>query len=313
MRGRAWRCGMALAVGLGLAPTLPAAAFDLSQSSIPRDDIQRGGPPRDGIPALTDPATVEAHEATFLKAEDRVLGVTRGGEARAYPIAILNWHEVVNDRLGDVSIAVTYCPLCLTGMVFEAEQHGARTVFGVSGLLYNSDVLLYDRQTESLWSQLRMEAVTGARLGERLIWLPVQHTTWAAWRAAHPETDVLSLETGYQRDYTRDPYASYATSPAVMFPVGHQDARLAPKAWVLGGLLNGEAKAYPLARLTDGAIQDVLGGQPVQVHYNESARSAWMTNPTGQQLPTVQAYWFAWVAFYPETLVYAPTGDASDG
>ncbi|WP_373509099.1 DUF3179 domain-containing (seleno)protein [Thiocapsa sp.] len=142
-------------------------AFDLSGGLAPPDEIHVGGPPRDGIPALTDPAFVPAAQADFLAPDDRILGLTPGGEARAYPIAILNRHEIVNDGIGGRAVAVTYCPLCGTGVAFDALHTGRRVEFGVSGLLYNSDVLLYDRQTESLWSQIAKQAVTGPMKGQR--------------------------------------------------------------------------------------------------------------------------------------------------
>jgi len=284
-----------------------AIAFDLSRSSIPTEEILSGGPPKDGIPALIDPAVVSAEAATYLRADNRVLGVAMGNQARAYPIRVLNWHEVVNDQLSGTPIVVTYCPLCGTGMVFRAGQQGRRVLFGVSGLLYNSDVLLYDRETESLWSQLKMEAVTGRRLGEKLEWLPAQHTTWQAWRTAHPQTEVLSLKTGYQRDYDRDPYTGYAGRSRLMFPVRHQDDRLSPKAWVAGVLINGQPKAYALNRLKSaGSFEDAVGGQAIRIVYDATSRSVQVTDAANKPLPVVQAYWFAWVAFYPETLLYGP-------
>jgi len=285
--------------------TAEAGVFDLSRSSVPREEIFSGGPPKDGIPALTDPAVASADEATYLRPNDRVLGVVIGAQARAYPIRILNWHEVVNDRLSGMPIAVTYCPLCGTGMVFRAGQPGRRVLFGVSGLLYNSDVLLYDRETESLWSQLKMEAVTGPRLGERLEWFATQHTTWQAWRTAHPQTDILSLNTGYRRDYDRDPYAGYAGSSRLMFPVRHQDDRLASKAWAAGVFVDGQPKAYPLQRLPSGRmLEDRIGGQTIHLTYDAEARSVQVTNANKNEVPVVQAYWFAWAAFYPETWLY---------
>ena len=286
-------------------PTALAESFDLSKSSVPPEEILSGGPPKDGIPALTDPAVASADEATYLRPNDRVLGVVIGAEARAYPIRILNWHEVVNDQLSGTPIVVTYCPLCGTGMVFRAGQPGRRVLFGVSGLLYNSDVLLYDKETESLWSQLKMEAVAGPRLGENLEWLPAQHTTWQAWRTAYPHTDVLSLNTGYDRDYGRDPYAGYATNSRLMFPVRHQDSRLAPKAWVAGVLIDGQPNAYPLKRLSSGRVlEDRIGGQTLHVLYDANARSVQMTDANNNPVPVVQAYWFAWATFYPETRLY---------
>lgn len=212
---------------------------------------------------------------------------------------------MVNDQLSGTPIVVTYCPLCGTGMVFRAERNGQRVLFGVSGLLYNSDVLLYDRETESLWSQLKMEAVTGPRLGEKLEWLPTQHTTWEIWRTAHPRTDVLSLNTGHQRDYGRDPYAGYAANSRLMFPVRHQDPRLAPKEWVAGVLINGQPKAYPLKRLPSGRmLEDQIGGQAIHLTYDAEAQSVQVTDAAHAPVPVVQVYWFAWAAFYPETRLY---------
>lgn len=302
--------GLALLAAAGMAsfgpwPTTDVVAFDLSNASVPREHILSGGPPKDGIPALTDPAVVSAADASYLRADDRVLGVAIGGQVRAYPIRILNWHEVVNDQLGGVPIVVTYCPLCGTGMVFRGEREGRRALFGVSGLLYNSDVLLYDRDTESLWSQLKMEAVTGPRLGEQLEWLPVEVTTWQTWRAAHPQTEALSLDTGYHRDYDRDPYAGYAAGLRLMFPVEREDRRLPTKTWIAGILANGRPKAYPLDRLPlDRVLEDVVNGQTLRLAYDAASRALRVTDADERPVPVVQAYWFAWSAFYPDTLLY---------
>ncbi|NIR48043.1 DUF3179 domain-containing protein, partial [candidate division KSB1 bacterium] len=142
--------------------------FDLSGSLIPPDEILAGGPPRDGIPAIDNPKFVSPSEADFLQPEDRVLGIDRNGVAKAYPIKIVNWHEIINDRFGDEAVVVTYCPLCGSGVAFSAEINAKATTFGVSGLLYNNDVLLYDRRTKSLWSQLMGKAVTGPLKAEEL-------------------------------------------------------------------------------------------------------------------------------------------------
>ena len=147
----------------GLFTFIALCGFDTSRHSIPVDDIYDGGPGKDGIPAILHPKFISAEEAdqTFLKKSDRILGIVQNGQAKAYPIKILNWHEIVNDRIGGASIVVTYCPLCGTGMVFDTKVNGRELTFGVSGLLYQSDMLLYDHQTESLWSQIKSEA--GAR------------------------------------------------------------------------------------------------------------------------------------------------------
>ncbi|MFZ0789299.1 MAG: DUF3179 domain-containing protein, partial [Chromatiaceae bacterium] len=169
--------------------------FDLVGALVPVSAILPGGPERDGIPAIDRPRFLPADEAPEVRTGDRVLGLRLDGQARAYPIAILNWHEIVNDRFGDLPVAVTYCPLCGTGMAFRAEAGGKPLQFGVSGLLYNSDVLLYDRQSESLWSQIDRRAISGPHKGERLEALPLEHTTWGDWQQRHPDTLVLSRDT----------------------------------------------------------------------------------------------------------------------
>ena len=175
--------------------------FDLRGSLIPSEQIHFGGPPKDGIPAIDKPDFTSAGLATFLRDDDTVLGMVRGGVARAYPVRILNWHEVVNDRFDQDAVVVTYCPLCGTGVAFDARIDGRVLSFGVSGLLYNSDVLLYDRQTQSLWSQLLAQAISGPMKGRRLAMLPLTHTTWVDWRKSHSATQVLSTNTGQTRSY----------------------------------------------------------------------------------------------------------------
>ena len=281
--------------------------FDLSNASIPESEILHGGPPRDGIPAIDKPVFVAADAAVFLHPEQRVLGVVRNGIAKAYPISILNWHEIVNDQFGEEGIVVTFCPLCGTGMAFTADINGQRRSFGVSGLLYNSDVLLYDRGTESLWSQLLMEAVSGPMRGTRLTFIPTTHTTWADWRKRHPDTLVLSTETGYSRNYQRDPYMGYERSDQTFFPVPGASKRFHAKEFVIGIAVDGAVKAYPFSELARAQtpFQDTLGGQPVTIEYDDEHRTGRVLDTTGQELPSVMAYWFAWSAFYPDTAVYS--------
>jgi len=280
--------------------------FDYSKHSIPLNEIHDGGPPKDGIPALTDPKFVSVHEAEYLNPKDRVLGININGEAKAYPIKILNWHEIVNDRVGGKEILVSYCPLCGTGMVFDAHIKGKRILFGVSGKLYNSDVLMYDKQAESLWSQIKMEAVTGPMTGRQLKLLPAELTTWDAWRAKHPDTLALSTRTGYFRDYSKNPYAGYGRSPEIYFPVNHRDTRLPVKEWVVGVVIDGKAKAYSFERLRKqvDSVQDVIAGKKIAVHYDKNGDSAIVEDSNGKVIPSVQAYWFAWRAFYPKTELY---------
>lgn len=281
--------------------------FDLSDALVPTQSIESGGPGRDGIPAVDKPRFISADDADFLKPSDRVLGIYRNGIARAYPVAILNWHEIVNDRYRGESIVVTYCLLCGTGMAFIAEAGGKTLDFGVSGLLYNSDVLLYDRQTESLWSQLLHQAVTGPLRGHTLTMIPLTHTTWEDWQRQFPNTDVLSTDTGYQRDYRLDPYPGYARSGRIGHRVSHRDARYPPKEPVIGILIGDSAKAYPFSTLatTEGEVHDTLGDQHIIVRYDARHRTGTVYDAvSGDQLPSVIAYWFAWYTFYPETAVF---------
>lgn len=286
--------------------------FDLSDPLVPVDEILHGGPPRDGIPAIDHPRFIPAAKADYLKANDRVLGVARHGVARAYPVRILNWHEIVNDRIDGEAIVVSFCPLCGTGMVFGADVGGKSTDFGVSGLLYNSDMLLYDRATESLWSQVMAQAIAGPSKGQRLREIPVMHTTWADWRRRHPDTVVLSTDTGFNRDYERTPYAGYAESRAVYFSVRHKaPPTYHPKERVLGLRIGDAAKAYPfveLARHGHTRIADSLAGEDIIVHWDEAARTAWATRGDGDELPGVVGFWFAWFAFHPETLIWQEGG-----
>lgn len=282
------------------------SGFDYAKHSIPLNEIQDGGPPKDGIPALTDPEFVLGDKVEYLSPNDRVLGVSVNGKYKAYPIKILNWHEIVNDRVGGKEILVSYCPLCGTGMVFDANIKGKRVLFGVSGKLYNSDVLMYDRQTESLWSQLQMEAVTGPMTGQKLNLLPAEHTTWEAWQSKHPDTYVLSTKTGYSRDYSKNPYAGYRRSTEIYFPVNHNDNRLPVKEWVVGIVINGQAKAYSFERLRkeNTHVKDVIAGKEIVIRHDESVNSAVVEDSHGKIMPSVQAYWFAWRAFYPQTELY---------
>ena len=278
--------------------------FDLDPSLIPVSEIKAGGPPRDGIPAIYKPKFVKAADSRHLDPEDRVLGVRVDGIAKAFPVHILNHHEVVNDWTWKTHILVTYCPLCGSGMAFHAGEDGQR-VFGVSGLLYNSDVLLYDHQTESLWSQILGKAVTGPSAGELLTQIPVVHTQWQTWLTNNPDTWVLSRETGYRGiNYNKDPYRGYDRSRAIWFPVAAKDKRFHPKAWVLGIEIDGRFKAYPFEELarTNGRVDDKLGDATFVVHYKEE--TAWAEDADGSLLPAIRLFWFAWYGFHPDTEVF---------
>ncbi|MEX2591859.1 MAG: DUF3179 domain-containing protein [Anditalea sp.] len=282
--------------------------FDLSNSRIPVSEIKDGGPPRDGIPSIDEPVFLKASQAS-LKNDDRILGVYENGIAKAYPINILNFHEIVNDHFGDDPVVVTYCPLCGSGIAFDARIKGEPKTFGVSGMLYNSDVLLYDRETESLWSQLKYEAIAGALAGEELQILNTANTTWKAWKEKHPNSLVLSEKTGFNRDYSLDPYPGYGRSSKLYFSVSDQDERFHPKEMVIGLQLNGKTKAYPFSELEKSGkkeIQDKFQGKSLRIVYNANSKSAEIFDDIGNPIPAVTNFWFAWFAFNPDTEIYKP-------
>lgn len=280
--------------------------FDLSDPLVPRKLIRAGGPPRDGIPSIDAPRFIKAGEAHKLRDTDRVLGVTIKGLAKAYPVKVLNYHEIVNDRFGQLPVAVTFCPLCGSGVAFDARVHGEAREFGVSGLLYNSDVLMYDRASDSLWSQILGQAVTGPARGTELQTVPVRHTTWGEWRRRHPATLVLAEPRFAGRNYNVDPYVGYAESARIWAPVAHRDNRYRPKEVVVGAVANGEARAWPFAELPDdrSVVTDSIGGQTVRLEYDHAAQAAALLDEDGQEIPSFTAFWFAWVAFHPDTSVY---------
>jgi hypothetical protein len=299
---------------LETAYSAPAVAqskngFDLSSALVPVEQIVGGGPGRDGIPALTDPRFESVREASsWMRPDDRLLALEIGGVAKAYPLRILNWHEVVNDRIGARPVLVTYCPLCGTGMAFDPAVQGERRIFGVSGLLYNSDVLMYDRETESLWSQIARRAVTGPLRGATLELLPLLHTTWDRWRRERPDGLVLSRETGHDRDYNRDPYLEYAAEPGTMFAVAHRDPRLPEKALVLGIERDAATTAFSLDALEERPrpVRARVGGEDVFVYWFRDSWTAFATDLKGRRIPATIAYWFAWSAFHPDTEVWRP-------
>ncbi|CAA0096204.1 Uncharacterised protein [Halioglobus japonicus] len=280
--------------------------FDLSSSLVPTGEILAGGPPRDGIPAIDRPNYVAAAKAQYLKDTDLVLGLVHNGIARAYPIRVLVWHEIVNAEFDGEPVVVTFCPLCGTGLAFSATVGNQNLDFGVSGLLHNSDLLMYDRQTDSLWSQIPGRAVTGKMAGTELKRLPVVHLPWKEWQRQYPDSEVLSLDTGSNRDYSRDPYAGYDRTERLFFPVSKSDRRYSRKTWVLGLQSNGVSKVWPFPELakTGGKVMDTFAGQPVVIRYDAAQSTASAHDADGNLLPAVRAYWFAWYGFYPDTEVY---------
>ncbi len=319
--GAAWRVSQIDLLPANLDGTATAMAqsparttgFDLSKVVVDRRELFSGGPPKDGIPALKNPRLIQAAEARFLRPEDRVIGVFIGKEARAYPLAILNYHEIVNDTVGKTPVAVTYCPLCDSAAVFDRRTPLGEREFGVSGLLYNSNVLMFDRggKPESLWSQVMTEGISGPAASKGLTTLPLELTTWKAWVTRFPGTTVVSAKTGHRRDYSRSPYSDYFEREALMFPAMPSSDKLPAKSRVLGVWTGKSARAYPESAFSRDRprITEELDGKKLTIEYNPDARSLRVVE-ADDGIHWMYSLWFAWYAFHPETSVYIPANAA---
>ncbi len=219
-----------------------------NKSIVPLDQIVSGGPPPDGIPSIDNPQFVSIKDAdNFMADSDLVLGVMVNGDVRGYPLQILVWHEIVNDIVGETPIAVTYCPLCFTNQIFNRTLTDGQTLeFGTSGKLYNSNLVMYDRNTNSLWSQAMAQSIAGELAGIELERIPFDLVTWKDWKQIFPGSKVLSQDTGHSRPYGADPYGDYYTNPDILFPVSNDDDRLGVKEIVIGIEENGKSKSYKL-------------------------------------------------------------------
>jgi hypothetical protein len=286
----------------GLAQT--RNGFDLSNSSIPVDQILPGGPPRDGIPSIDQPVFYPA--SSKLEGSTRILGVKYNGIAKAYPIKIMTYHEIVNDDFNGKKAVITYCPLCGSGIAFVSSINGENYTFGVSGLLYNSDVLLYDRETNSLWSQLLFKSVVGSQKSVEFEIIVTENTTWGDWKNRYPSSVFLSEETGHIRDYSRSPYGDYDTNQGIYFPVSIESDQYHRKEKVLGIILDGKHKVYPFSELqkSDGDIHDVFKSLKLTIIYDKESDSARAIDQEGNEIPSITTFWFAWYAFYPDSKIF---------
>ena len=214
---------------------------------VPLDQIVSGGPPPDGIPSIDSPkfnSVIDGNK--FLGDSDKIVGININGDIRAYPLQILVWHEIVNDNVGGIPVAITYCPLCFTNQVFGRTVNNTTLEFGTSGKLYNSNLVMYDRSSKSLWSQALGEGIVGKYAGIKLEKLPFDVAYWKDWKKIYPQSKVLSKDTGSARPYGADPYGDYYTSPDILFPVSNRDNRLGLKEIVVGLENRDWSKAYKL-------------------------------------------------------------------
>jgi len=279
--------------------------------SVPLREIQGGGPPQDGIPSIDKPKFLTVDEANLLLTEDEPgLAVSLNGVDRFYPFQILVWHEIVNDTFNGQRVLVTYCPLCLSGIVFDPVIQGERVEFGTSGKLWQSNLVMYDRQTESLWSQILGEAIVGEMTGTRLTVLPSDQIRYGNWRALHPQGNVLSRDTGAVRFYGSDPYGDYYTDNSqVRFGVKGGDNRLENKDFVLGVVVGDKAKAYwPPAIKEKGEVVDKFAGKTIVARYESNIDAVRlferMADGTLKRINPFPNFWFSWVAAHPDTELY---------
>ncbi|MCZ6788872.1 MAG: DUF3179 domain-containing protein [Chloroflexi bacterium] len=250
---------------------------DFSLHSVPYSEILSGGPSRDGIPPIDNPRFATFEDADgWLGGQEPVIAFELNGDARAYPLQILTWHEIVNDVVGEVPVTVTFCPLCNSAIVFDRRLDGVVYDFGTSGKLRNSDLIMWDRQTESWWQQFIGEAIVGKLTGKKLAFLPASIISWEDFKAANPEGKVLSRDTGFSRDYGRNPYSGYdqADNPPFLF-AGDLDGRLLPKERVVAVTIGDADAAFPFSVLeNERVVNYTVNGQELVVLFKPGTRSA---------------------------------------
>ncbi len=282
---------LAITVGLGvvsggghLQPADAGVPFDTSEwktdfqkHSVPLSEIRSGGPPKDGIPSIDKPTFETVASADkWLKPKEPVILFERNGEARAYPLQILIWHEITNDAVGGLPVTVTFCPLCNTAIAFDRRLDGRVLDFGTTGKLRFSDLVMYDRQTESWWQQVTGEAIVGELTGKRLTVLPAQIIAWETFRGHFADGKVLSRNTGFGRSYGQNPYVGYDnvnTSPFLY--AGPNDPRLRPLERVVTVSIGKDDVAYPFKVLEEvRVVNDTVGGQELAIFFEKGVASA---------------------------------------
>jgi len=279
--------------------------------SVPLDEIIGGGPAKDGIPSIDNPKFISPDEADqFLGDDDPGIAFSRGTTHRFYPYQILVWHEIVNDTIDGERILVSYCPLCLTGFVSDPIVKGKRVEFGTSGKLWKSNLVMYDRLTDSLWSQVLGEAIVGEMTGTQLKTLPSDQVLYGNWKKEHPDGEVLSRDTGATRFYGSSPYGGYTnvTSFAIQM-AGYNDTRLPRDAFVFGIIINGKAKAYlPEVVKEKGEIVDTFEGKTIVLRHEKSLDVVRVfekqSDGTLERINPFSSFWFSWAAVHPDTDLY---------
>jgi len=290
----------------GYSPDSLLEVFKLTQadSDVPFDQLMQACPARDCIPSIDQPVFLSTAEVDYLRDDDLVMTLTHNGITRAYPTRILDHHEIVNDMFGTDPVAVTYCPLCGSGLAFDRRQGGQVLDFGVSSLLHNSDLVMYDRQTGSLWQQITGEAFAGESRGSQLKTVPLSMITWQNWRQRYPDGQVLTVE-GIRTDrYMRDAYGDYAESERLYMPVSATDARLHPKRVIYGMEIGDRAIAIDGEWLVkQGRWSNEYEGKELILTMDKNGEVA--ASLSDQAVTVHRMFWFAWYSFHPTTALIA--------
>lgn len=274
---------------------------DDEQSDYPLAEIFQGCPRPDCIPAIDQPQFIPVAEVSYLEADDLVIAYSSGKESRVYPTRILDFHEIVNDTVDGKAIAITYCPLCGTGVAFSREVDGNILRLGVSGVLHGSDLVLYDEESRSLWQQITGKSFAGRRRGQQLENLPVTMTTWGRWKKEHPDSIVLLSPNLKGISYKKDQYRGYQESERVMFG-GKQDPRLHPKRVVHGFAVDTAAVALDAIMLTKAGSHKFKLSEEEYIISEAADGSVQVKHlATGKTFQPLRTFWFAWYTFHPDT------------
>lgn len=281
---------------------------DFSGAKVAKEDLLQGCSGKDCIPSINNPQFETAQEAgSWLAPDDRIFALEYNGVVRAYPQRIMNWHEIVNDEANGTPIAITFCPLCGSTLAFERKVDGVITEFGVSGKLHNSDLVMYDRYEGNLWQQITGEAIVGpaAKRNEELKKVPIITVPWSQWKTEHPNTQVLSRNTGFSRNYDQYPYGTYEENDELLFGVKGLDNSLQIKTPIYGVEINGASKAYPESVFDeDTVINDQIGDATIKLEKQANGEIAVTNTETGEEIIPIRLFWFAWAAFHPDTELY---------
>lgn len=289
-------------------PSDPLNGFKLEKPTVPPASIRSGGPDRDSVRSVQLPSFVSPEDAAWVVAQNPVLGLELDGEARVYPVHLMEWHQVVNDVVGEVPVAVTYDPLAGSPIAFRRKIADRTLTFGVSGLVYNASALLYDRETESLWAPLRGEAIAGELAGTKIERVIVRQEPLGAWLERAPDSLVLVRPEVRRIDYRYSPFSSYWIEDRIPYAVAAKDERFHAKELVLGVVAAGKARAYLGSLLTaaGGKVSDEFQGRPIRIRY-DSDLSLFAWEVPGD-VEVTEAYWFSWKAFHPDTEIWHDPG-----